>query len=250
VKANVSVAAFSCIGALLVSLAPFCTPTLIETFKDVVVLQMEVSSNTSIAIIAIFLFLAQRLATHEIPNLIRDVPVLHHFNADLRAFLHYVPNLIKQMSDLGIDFHRALLRSLIIACGKDPNSHIVDSLVLLLNRYPEALMNDLMDFMAAPNRKQVLLALGSQILRTKTLSVFLSRDQKATIFELAKVHLFNDELGASFIEHAVSVIFSLKNSTDGDLNAAATPPGPHAIQTACQTITNSADCEVRRRAAA
>jgi hypothetical protein len=83
---NVNIAAFNCVGALLVSLSPFCCDVLIETFRASVS-QLPVLPNTSITVITTFIFLTHKIGPHRIPRFIEEVPVVHHFGTDMKQFI-------------------------------------------------------------------------------------------------------------------------------------------------------------------
>jgi hypothetical protein len=218
--ASVNIAAFNCIGALLIALSPFHTTLLIETFGSVVG-QLAVLPNTSIAVISSFIFLSHQIGPHKISGFVEAIPVLHHFGADLRQFIHHVPNLVARMSELDVGFHKALLRSLITSFARAPNSHFIDSVLSLLGRFPEPLMGDLMEFIESNNLSLTLLACGGPILKNPELAKCLSPRQKLAIFELAESELGNDQAPAATYEQAVTVISAMKAQPDDDLRDVA-----------------------------
>jgi hypothetical protein len=65
--------------------------------------------------------------------------VLHRFGADLQLFIHHVPTLIPRLSELdGLDFHKALLRSLISLFAQEPNVNFVHSVLAMLAHFPSS----------------------------------------------------------------------------------------------------------------
>jgi hypothetical protein len=65
--------------------------------------------------------------------------VLHCSTADLRLFIHHVPTLILRLFELDrLDFHKALLRSLISSFAREPNAHFVNSVLAMLARFPSS----------------------------------------------------------------------------------------------------------------
>jgi hypothetical protein len=219
---NVSMAASNCLGALLLTLAPFHADVLVDTFRTVVG-GLPVSPNTSIAVISSFIFLSREVGPHRLNHFVEEVPVLHHFGTDLRPFIHHVPNLVGAMSSLGLDFHKALLRSLITSFGRAPNQHFVTAVVSLLGRFPERLIADLMEFAESNNLNQMLLACGGHILRRPELAGWVAPAQKMAIFALAKSLLRDgaDTAPAADCEQAVAVIVALKTDAADDIRMAA-----------------------------
>jgi hypothetical protein len=213
---NVNIAAFNCIGAFLISLSPFCTPLLRETFGAVIG-QLPVSPNTSIAVISTFIFLSHEIAPHEMASFIDGTPVLHHFGADLRMFIHHVPAMIPRMSELRqLDFHKALLRSLISSFARQPNAHFVNAVLAMLDRFPTRLLSDLMEFVEANELNATLLACGGRLLKNPELAQLLSHQQKMKLFELAKDHL-GESATAGEMEQAVAVMSAFKTASDDDI---------------------------------
>jgi hypothetical protein len=65
--------------------------------------------------------------------------VLHRFGADLRLFIHYVPTLSPRLSELDrLDFHNALLRSLISSVARELGVHFVNFVLAMHARFPSS----------------------------------------------------------------------------------------------------------------
>ena len=174
---NVTIASFNAIGALLVSLSPFRSQELILSFKNTLS-SLEVSPNTSCAVIATFVFLSHHVSDNSISHFIDSTPIFPHFGADLRTFIHHIPNLIEQMDRLNMEFHQALLRSLISSFGRSPVSSFIESIMLLIKRFPSKLLSDLMEFIESNKLGDTLLSVGGPILNNDTFSEILSIQQK------------------------------------------------------------------------
>ena len=182
---NVTIASFNAIGALLVSISPFRSDELIKAFKSTLT-GLAVSPNTSCAVIATFVFLSHQVSEHNISDFIDSTPIIHHFGADLRQFIHHIPNLIEQMDRLNLDFHQALLRSLVSSFGRNPVGAFIDSTMLLIRKYPEKLISDLLEFVESNNLDATLLAVGGPILNNKAFAKFLSPQKKVNLGEIVR----------------------------------------------------------------
>jgi hypothetical protein len=126
------------IAAFVITLAPFRTAVLVDSIGSVIE-RLRISPNTSITVIAISIFLAHQVGLHGIRSFIENNPVLHRFGADLRLFIHHVPTLIPRLSELDrLDFHKALLRSLISSFARESNVHFVNSVLAMLARFPSS----------------------------------------------------------------------------------------------------------------
>lgn len=209
--AAISVAAFHNIGALLISLSPFYSDYLIESFGEIVV-DLNVTSNASIAVISTFVFLSHFVGPHKNTHFFESICVLHFFSADLYNYIQFIPQLIQQMSQMNFEFHQRLMRSLLTSFGRNPNSQFVDSIICLMERFPRRLMNELLQFLDTNNLTQTLFAIGSKILEKQSLSSFISEKQMRTLFDESK-KVFEDNKNASSYEQAVQILSNLANIT-------------------------------------
>jgi hypothetical protein len=130
-------------GAPLVWLAPYFAPVLIESFRKVIA-PLAVSENTSIAIIACFTFLSHFSGFGNMATFVESVPVIHHFAADLSPFLAQIPDIVREMSPLGLPVHKVLLRLLLPLFRDSLNFHIVAAVSGILARFPEQLLSDVL----------------------------------------------------------------------------------------------------------
>lgn len=208
---TISIASFNAIGALLISLSPFYTDYLIESFGEFVNQeQPDVTPNTSIAVISTFVFLSHLVGPHRNQNFFETICVLHFFKADLYSFIQYVPQLIKQMSQMNLEFHQSLLISLLTSYVQNPNSQFVESLFCLMEHFPRRLMNEFSHFLDSNGSKLngLLFAMGSKLLESKLLSRYLTEKQMLIMFEESK-KLFEDISSASSLEQAVGILSRL-----------------------------------------
>lgn len=219
-NSQVQLRVYNAIGALLVTLAPFYLVELQRAFK-IVLDECEVLPRRSIAIVSTFTFMARRIAPHKVGQFICDIPVLHHFGADMKSFIKYVPSLIDQMAFLPLDFHQALLRSLIASFGRAPDPNVVDSLLCLLERYPVPLVNDLMEFIKSNDLTLTLLAVGKPILSRPELAHLLSKEQKEAMFQTAVKVLNEEENGTTEVEQAAGIISQVLRDEDAELKQRA-----------------------------
>ena len=210
----ISVAAFNAIGALLLSLSPFYSEYLINSFGAVVP-ELDVSSNISIAVISVFVFLSHLVAPHKINNYFESIMVLQFFGADLHSFIQFIPQLIMNTNQMNYEFHQRLMHSLLGSFGRNPNSHFIDSMISLLHRFPRRLMNNLLTFLNTNNLSSTLFAIGSKIIEHPSLFCYLTNAQNVTIFEEAK-KIFNNISNASNLEQAVRVLYRF-SKLDNDL---------------------------------
>ena len=206
---NVTIASFNAIGALLVSISPFRSDELIKAFKSTLT-GLAVSPNTSCAVIATFVFLSHQVSEHNISDFIDSTPIIHHFGADLRQFIHHIPNLIEQMDRLNLDFHQALLRSLVSSFGRNPVGAFIDSTMLLIRKYPEKLISDLLEFVESNNLDATLLAVGGPILNNKAFAKFLSPQKKVNLGEIVRKKTNMENITATELEQSVAIIRGLK----------------------------------------
>ena len=83
-------AAYSTIGTLILSVAPYSPSSFITAFADAIP-WMSVSSKISIAIINSFISLMRFISPVRINTYIEKMPILHHFSADVSDFIQFLP---------------------------------------------------------------------------------------------------------------------------------------------------------------
>lgn len=225
---QVTITAFNAIGALLVSLSPFFSSELIQSFKTTLS-ALSVSPNTSCAAISTFVFLSHQVADIKVNQFIETIPIMSHFGADLRDFISRIPNLIEQMDRLSLGFHQALLRSLISSFGRSPSDPFIESVLLLLQRFPERLTSDLMEFIESNKLDATLISIGGRLLRNEKLSKCLTVEQKSKFLEIVKAKvLINDEeltiqqeIATTELEQSVSILTGMRIQPEENLKEEA-----------------------------
>jgi hypothetical protein len=213
--ATVSITSLHALGAFLLSLSPFIAPTLIETFRQSIA-ELPVSSPTSIAIISVFIFLSHFSGFGNSSDYIESIPVSHHFSVDFRPFIQHLPGLIREMSQLALQFHKVLLRSLLSISHDSLNIYVVESITLLLLRFPDSLFPDLLEYIFAHESDSLILAFGPLILTTKAFSA--ERERKMALFARAKLKLESEMLSAAEFEKAIEIITAMKEIEPDSIN--------------------------------
>jgi hypothetical protein len=170
--------------------------------------------HTSAVVISVYIFLSHHIARHKVRAFIESIPVLHHFGADLRSYIHHVPAMVGRMSELNsVGFFKALVRSLLSAFAREPTSYIVDAVMASIARFPTELFPDLIEFIESNSLDLAKLAFGGPLLRNPKLNPLLTTEQKLALFKLSKQHL-TYETPASELEQAVCIISALTTDPD------------------------------------
>jgi hypothetical protein len=186
---GIRIAAYSAIGALLFALTPFAGSVIQSSFSKAVADIQEVIPRASIAIVTSFLFISQAISPVILDQFITSTPVLHHFGVDVSQFIQFMPKFIPLMGPLPLEFHQALLRSLLCAFGRSPNPGFVRCVKLLVSLNPERLMDDLMEFILSNSLNQTILALGPDLLDDpKNYALLESRLEKFIEVSLNVIH--------------------------------------------------------------
>ncbi|EAY17017.1 hypothetical protein TVAG_296960 [Trichomonas vaginalis G3] len=167
-EAIIRLNSYSCLGAIIVTIAPIFPKVISSSFSQAV-LEIEVSPNVSIAIISCFTHLIHFIAPIEVNNFILNTPVLHHFGIDVSQYIQHLPHIVKLMGPLEKQFHQALLRSLLISFGRNPNHSFVEVANILISMNPKILIHDTLEFSRSNNLNQIILALGPEILQNPTI---------------------------------------------------------------------------------
>jgi hypothetical protein len=204
--ANVRISVFNCIGALLLSLTPYRTRLLIETFT-VSIRDLPVSPSVSIAVISCFVYLSNQVGPHKLVSFLEAIPVLHHLSADLRPFAGQLPGLIAKMERLDIGFHQALLRSILSWSGTAPDPYAVECVITIVSRFPDRLMEYFLS-----SAQESLLFYGAPLLRK--FGKFFPVESRARLFELARSNLENPEVGLTEFQHAVAAMCAFRDEGD------------------------------------
>ena len=100
---TIRLGAYSIIGTLILTVAPYSPSTFIMAFADAITL-MPVSPKISIAIINSFMSLMRFVSPVRITNYVEHMPILHHFSVDVSDFVQYLPQTIPQMKKLPPEF--------------------------------------------------------------------------------------------------------------------------------------------------
>jgi hypothetical protein len=188
-------------GGLLVSLAPYFAPVLIETFRKAIA-PLAMSANTSIAIIACFTFLSHFSGLGNMPTFVESLPVINHFTAHLRPFLAQISGIVRAMSPFGLQFHKVLLRSLLPLFRDSLNFHIVAAVSGILARFPEQLLPDILGHPTV---------FGHLLLTNRAFETLITSEHKRAIFERAEAVLATDGTSnTAEFERAIETIMAIR----------------------------------------
>jgi hypothetical protein len=188
-------------GALLVSLAPYFAPVLMETFRKAIA-PLAVSANTSIAIIACFTFLSHFSSLGNMATFVESLRVIHHFAANLSPFLAQISGIVRAMSPLELQFHKVLLRSLLPLFRDSLNFHIVAVASGILARSPEQLLPDVLGHPTV---------FGHLRLTDPAFETLITSEHKRAIFERAETVLATGgTLNTAEFERAVETIVAIR----------------------------------------
>lgn len=135
-------AAYSTIGTLILSVAPYSPSSFITAFADAIP-WMSVSSKISIAIINSFISLMRFISPVRINTYIEKMPILHHFSADVSDFIQFLPITIPSMKKLPPEFLINILNSLLAKCGNSPNGYFSTAISMLVNLKRKLLLPEL-----------------------------------------------------------------------------------------------------------
>jgi hypothetical protein len=164
-------------SALLVSLAPYFAPVLIEAFQKEIA-PLAVSANTSITIITCFTFLWHFSHFANMATFVESVPVIRHFAADLSPFLGQISGIVRAMLPLGLQFHNVLLRSLLPLFRDSLNFHTVAAVSGILARFSDVLGHPIV--------------FGHLLFTDFAFATLITSEHKRAIFERAEAVLATD----------------------------------------------------------
>ena len=183
-SANVRVTAYSTLGALMLTTAPFNPRLFIKSF-GVSVASRPVFPKSSIAIINMFVYLSRFVSPVHLQEFIIMVPVHEHFKADVSDFLKFLPLVIPLMTALPVSFHESILRTIVIGCGANPSSALINSVYLLVSLNKKSLTNYLKSLLHECNIQQAVSALGPILLSDDEMYKYLGDDGREMFFENA-----------------------------------------------------------------
>jgi hypothetical protein len=209
---SICVGAFNAIGGLLVVLSPFHAESLIAAVSQVLN-GLPQTPNIAISILSIFVFLSHQVAPFRVDDFLRQFLVTHFFSANIKPYYDFLPQLIRNMKSLPFEIHRALMTNL-RRFGRDPTPNLIESLVCLLERFPQELTRNFLNFASTNHFDSLLLAMGSQLLNSPQLFAQLSPADVESLFTLAKAS-FDDIQNATSVEQNVCLLKSfLKRQAD------------------------------------
>lgn len=136
---SVRLAAYSTMGTLVLAVAPYSPSTFISAFGYAIT-SLNVSPKISIAIINTFMSLMRFVSPVRIQTFVEDMPILHHFSADITDFIQYLPKTMPMMKKLPFEFQKRILHSLVLGCQKEPNNNFSVSISLLIGHNQELLI--------------------------------------------------------------------------------------------------------------
>ncbi|EAY19954.1 hypothetical protein TVAG_402080 [Trichomonas vaginalis G3] len=162
---TVRIGAYNALGGLLMCVTPFISHEFTESFNKAVA-PLPISPKVSIAIINTFVYLTRFISPVRINDFVSKVQVSTHFNVDMTENLKYLPQIIPLMTNLPLEFHQNILRSLVFKCGRNPNAAFVSCVVSLID-CKNQLLSLLEQFIQENNLSICAIWLGPQILSNR-----------------------------------------------------------------------------------
>lgn len=209
---------YSCLGAIIVTIAPLYPKFVSGSFSQAV-LCIEVSPNVSIAVISAFTYLIHFIAPYEVGNFILNTPVLHHFGIDVSQYIQHLPHIVELMGPLEKQFHQALLRSLLISFGRNPNHAFVEVANILISMNPKILIHDTIEFSRSNNLKQIILALGPEILQNPVIYNEIVENNYLEDFLTTSLSVLeSDQYNLTDFERASSTLVLIARNSPDHLN--------------------------------
>lgn len=201
--ATVRVTAYSTLGGLLVTVAPFAPVWFIDSFGKAIT-GIDVSPKLSIAVINMFMYLTRFISPVRIDSFIVKLPVAPHFGVDVSDFIKYLPQVIPMMHDLPIDLLKGILRSLITGAGRKPSSAFVQTVTMLVEINRPVLLPVLISFIRENESDLANAAvwLGPALLPDPTVFENLSQDGRDLFLDYALKEFTKSPLNLCQFEHA------------------------------------------------
>ena len=201
--ATVRVTAYSTLGGLLVTVAPFAPVWFIDSFGKAIT-GIDVSPKLSIAVINMFMYLTRFISPVRIDSFIVKLPVSPHFGVDVSDFIKYLPQVIPMMHDLPIDLLKMILRSLITGAGRKPSSAFVQTVTMLVEINRPVLLPVLISFIRENEADLANAAvwLGPALLPDPTVFENLSQDGRELFLDYALKEFNKTPLNLCQFEHA------------------------------------------------
>jgi len=165
---TVYVTAYNAIGGLFVALAPFRAWELVQAYISVVPefgVRESMPGTTAVALISLFVFLAQHVPAHKLVKFVARTPILPCFETDVRQFIPFVPQLVRQLTHVEPLFHKNLMRTLVCASENDPAPPFIEALNSMFDAYPE-ILRDFTGMMCSKLWNNVRFAVGPHILQS------------------------------------------------------------------------------------
>lgn len=202
---TIRLGAYSIIGTLILTVAPYSPSTFIMAFADAITL-MPVSPKISIAIINSFMSLMRFVSPVRITNYVEHMPILHHFSVDVSDFVQYLPQTIPQMKKLPPEFLLNILHSFIKACGKSPNGHFALSISMIVALHRKTLLPEMSKLLIEGKYKVASIWIGKRIFADKKSYTLMDLDLKNFILENAFDQLHSNPLDLSRFDYSCSII--------------------------------------------
>lgn len=202
---GIRLAAYSTIGKLLLSVAPYSPILFINAFEHAIT-SLPVSSRISIAIINTFMSLMRFVSPVRIQSFVNNMPILHHFSADISDFIRYLPKTMLMMSKLPLEFQQRILHPLVSSCQKEPNNSFSISISLLIDHNPQQLLPHLMKCILNEKLDIAAIWIGPNLLNSKDNFNLLTKEGKEFFLSnsLEQLHLTN--LNVTHFEYACKII--------------------------------------------
>ncbi|OHS92948.1 hypothetical protein TRFO_12125 [Tritrichomonas foetus] len=213
---GIRLAAYSTIGTLILTVAPYSPSTFINAFGDAIT-SLPVSPKISIAIINTFMCLMKFVSPVRIQSFVENMPILHHFGADISDFIQYLPKTMPMMKKLPPEFQQSILKSLVTACGREPNGHFAASISGLIHHNRELLIPDLQKYLIRNKFSIAAIWIGPILFSDKKNYEIMDDEGKEFFLSNSFAQLKENPLNLSLFEYSCRIIaFAMRYSKSKD----------------------------------
>jgi len=202
--ATLRVNTYSALGAMLLTVAPFSPYTFINAFGRAS-FDLPVTPKLSIAVINMFVYLTKFISPHKMMDFVANVPVLHHFGADVSDYIAHLNSVITMMRSLPVEFHRNILRSILSSCGRNPTFAFANCIYTLVCFNKEILITDLIGFLTDNRLEQSSIWIGPLLLADQYIYSIMGIKGRDYFLELALVELKKDKPNLTLFEYSCKI---------------------------------------------
>ena len=213
---GIRLSAYSTMGTLILTVAPYSPLTFIQAFGDAIT-SLPVSPKISIAIINTFMSLMRFVSPVRIQSFVENMPILHHFSADISDFIQYLPKTMPMMKKLPLEFQENILKSLVSACGREPNNYFAISITLLVNHNRQQLIPDLKKYLIRGKLNNAAIWIGQNLFTEKKNFDILDDEGKEFFLSNSFEQLNCNPLNLSLFEYSCKIIaFAMRYSDSNE----------------------------------